>query len=346
MGLKICPASKKGWLRLGLVWGFVAVLVAIYGCHITSMPGASWSGPLSDLTETQAQVQGNLRRHVRKLAGQIGVRHAHMRDSLERAAAYVDTQLQSYGYETTCQVYEADGTTVRNIIAEVPGETRPGEIVVVGAHYDTDINSPGADDNASGVAGLLEMARMYRGLRTERTVRFVAFANEELPFFRTDDMGSLVYARTCRRRGDDIVAAIVLESIGYYSTEEGSQKYPALLGLIYPDTGDFIGFVGCSKYRDLVRRCVGTFRGLEDVKMPCEGGAPPAFIDGVSLSDHWSFWQVNYPALMVTDTAPLRNPHYHKSTDLPHTLDYGRAARVTVGVARVVEDLAGLVTAD
>jgi hypothetical protein len=344
--MRVLPNTKKDWIRLVLVCGFVGTVVGVYGCHITSMPGRSHEGPLPPLTPMQTQVQENLREHVRQLAGEIGVRHLYSRDSLRQAAAYVDTELQSYGYEPTYQAYEVDGETVLNIIAEAPGKSRPEEIVVVGAHYDTDPASPGADDNASGTAALLEMARIYRSLRTERTVRFVAFANEERPFFQTEKMGSLVYARSCRERGDDIVAAIVLESIGYYSTEEGSQKYPALLGLIYPDTGDFIGFVGCSKYRDLVRRCVGTFRGLEDVKMPCEGGAPPAFIDGVSLSDHWSFWQVNYPALMVTDTAPLRNPHYHKSTDLPHTLDYGRAARVTVGVARVVEDLAGLVTAD
>jgi Zn-dependent M28 family amino/carboxypeptidase len=255
----------------------------------------------------------------------------------------VDAELQSYGYEPTYQAYEADGTTVRNIIVERPGRTRPEEILVVGAHYDTDLDSPGADDNASGVAGLLEMARLYSGHSTERTLRFAFFANEEMPYFGTEEMGSMVYARSCRRRGDHIVGAIILESIGYYSTEEGSQDYPVPFNLLYPDTGDFIAFVGSTEHDDLVKECVRIFRGLE-VKMPSEGGAMPPFVKAAQLSDHSSFWEVGYPALMVTDTAPYRNPHYHQPTDLPDTLDYGRAARVTVGIALVVADLAGLVS--
>jgi hypothetical protein len=341
--MKILPGSKKGWVRLAFVWGFVFLVVGIYGCRITSMPGRSYTGELPPLTPMQTQVQENLRAHVSELAGGIGVRHAMVGDSLQRAADYVDTQLQSCGYSPTYQAYEVDGTTVRNIIVEVPGTTRPSEIVVVGAHYDTAMDSPGADDNASGVAAVLEMARIYSALRTERTVRFVAFANEEPPYFQTDDMGSLVYARACRQRGDDIVAAIIMESIGYYSTEKGSQNYPPVISLAYPDTGDFIAFVSNTENRDLVRECVRTFRNLEEVKMPSEGGAPPGFIDGVGFSDHWSFWQVDYPALMVTDTVPFRNPHYHQPTDLPHTLDYDRAARVTVGTALIVADLAGIV---
>lgn len=172
---------------------------------------------------------------------------------------------------------------------EKKGSTVPSEIVIVGAHYDSVAGCPGADDNASGVAALLVPARELATANPLRTLRFVAFANEEPPYFQTAEMGSRVFARNCRARGENVVAMMSLETIGYYSDEDGSQKYPAPFGAFYPSRGNFIAFVGNLASRALVHRAVGAFR--RRASFPSEGGALPGFVPGVGWSDHWSFWQ-------------------------------------------------------
>ena len=230
-----------------------------------------------------------------------------------------------------------------NIECEVRGDE---EIIVVGAHYDTVPGSPGADDNASGVAAVIAMAQRLAaevggaplGRPPRKTIRFVAFANEEPPFFATPQMGSFRYAQRCRDRQEKIIGMFSLETIGYFSDAPKSQQYPSLLHLIYPPTANFIAFVSNLKSRALLRRSVRAFRKACDV--PAESGALPEFIAGVSWSDQWSFWQCGYPAVMVTDTALFRNPHYHTATDRPETLDYGRLAKVVDGLTAMVRQLA------
>ena len=207
-----------------------------------------------------------------------------------------------------------------------------------GAHFDAVVNSPGADDNASGVAGTLALARMFRAQPQARTLRFVMFVNEEPPAFWPPLVGSWVYAKQCRANNDNIVAMISLESIGYYSDQPGSQKYPRPLNWLYPDTGDFIAFVSNWSSRGLNKRAIRVFR--EHTKFPSEGGSPPGWLPGVGWSDHWSFWQEGYPAIMITNTAAFRNPNYHTPMDTADPLDYERMARVMEGVEAVVRDLA------
>jgi Zn-dependent M28 family amino/carboxypeptidase len=235
-----------------------------------------------------------------------------------------------------------------NLEVEIPGDAHASEIVVVGAHYDSIVGSPAANDNASGIAATLAVARRFargepgtegRATRPTRTLRLVCFVNEEPPFFWTEDMGSLVYAKACKIRGENIVAMLTPETIGCYSDEPGSQRYPIPMSLFYPRTGNFIGFVGMYEARALVSRCVKTFR--EKCPFPCEGAALPSIIPMVGASDHWSFWRQGYPALMITDTAPFRYVHYHQPTDTPDKIDYGRTARVVSGIIEVVEDLVG-----
>jgi len=168
----------------------------------------------------------------------------------------------------------------------------------------------------------------------------VLFANEEPPYFQHAGMGSLTHARASARRDDHIDAMLSLESLGYYAEAPGSQRYPWPIGLLYPDRADFVAFVGNVGSRALVREAIGTFRSA--VSFPSEGAALPASIPGVGWSDHWSFWESGYRAVMVTDTAPYRNPNYHEPTDLPGTLDYQRLARVTIGLTHVVEHLAAV----
>ncbi|MGH9312465.1 MAG: M28 family peptidase, partial [Vicinamibacterales bacterium] len=205
-------------------------------------------------------------------------------------------------------------------------------------HYDSVVGCPGADDNATGVAGLIEVARAMAVRPPARTVRFVGFVNEEPPFFQTPDMGSLRYAKRSRERGDRIMAMISVESVGYYSDAANSQRYPFPFNLFYPATGDFIAFVANVRSRALLHQTMRSFR--RHARLPSEGAAAPAGIEGIGWSDHWAFWQHGYPGVMITDTALFRYPHYHTALDTPDRIDYPRMARLVAGLARVVDDLA------
>ncbi len=300
------------------------------------MPGHSYSGPLQPLSADEVVLRDNLKIHVSTLAGEIGERSIDRYENLNRSVEYIETVLRGYGYQVAGHEYKARGKTVKNIEVETDGGKLPGETVVVGAHYDS--IGPGANDNASGVAGLLEIARLLKAKHLDRKVRVVAFVNEEPPFFHTEEMGSRVYAKWLREGSEKVVGMISLETIGYFSDAKGSQVYPLPFSLFYPKTANFIGFVGNVSSRSLVRRAVKTFR--ETTQFPSEGIAAPGWMTGIDWSDHWSFWQEGYPALMVTDTALFRYKHYHTSEDTPDKLDYDRMARVVSGLVSVVVNLA------
>ena len=232
--------------------------------------------------------------------------------------------------------YELRGQACHNIETEIRG-THP-EIILIGAHYDSVFGSPGANDNGSGVAAMLALARRFAGKTGQHTLRFVAFVNEEPPYFLSDEMGSFIYAGRCKARGDKIPVMISLETIGYFSDAPNSQTYPSPgLGIFYPKVGNFIGFVGNVRSRTLLRRVIAAFRKY--AKIPSEGAALPSFIPGVSWSDQRSFWRHGYPGIMVTDTAPFRYPYYHSADDTPDKLDYDRFALVVSGMEKVIEDL-------
>lgn len=331
--------TRRGARRLAV---FAALLAVGLGwCYLTMirMPGKSFAGPLPPLTDAQAALAEAMREDVERLAGRFAHRNVFHPETLARAADALAQRLRDAGYEVQRQEYPCGEVTVANLIVERAGAARGDEIIVVGAHYDSVAGSPAANDNGSGVAAALALARMFRDAAPARTIRFVLFVNEEPPHFQTPRMGSWVYARQCRARDEQIVAMLSLETIGYYSDEPGSQKYPPPIGLVYPSTGNFIGFVGNVGSRKLVRRSVRSFR--QHAQFPSEGGALPGWMPGVGWSDHWAFWQEGYPAIMITDTAPFRYPHYHGVEDTPEKLDYQRMARVVEGVRAVVEDLAG-----
>jgi len=314
----------------------LAILAAIW--FVTGMPDNSWSGPRPPLTDNEQLIHDNLKRHVSALAGDIGERNVWRDGSMAAAAAYIRRTLIDAGYTVNIQSFTSRGVTVNNLEAVLPGKAHAEEIIVVGAHYDSVADSPGANDNASGVAAMLELARLLAGTALPRSVHFVAFANEEAPFFYGDEMGSNRYAARARAQGARIEAMLSLETIGYYTDQNGSQRYPFPFNLFYPNTGNFIGFVGNLSSRGLVRRAVGAFRA--HTAFPSEGVAAPSGIEGVHWSDHWSFWEAGYPAIMVTDTAPFRYPDYHRATDVPGALDYVGLARVTGGLVEVIEVLA------
>jgi Zn-dependent M28 family amino/carboxypeptidase len=266
-------------------------------------------------------------------------RNVDVLDHFVASAAHIEKELRAAGYRVTSHAYTVDGAfKVRNIEAEKIGRTRQSEIVVIGAHYDSIDDSPGADDNASGVAGLIAIARAMAGDATERTVRFVAFANEEPPDFQTTQMGSYVYAKRAHERGENIIGMISIESVGYFSDAPESQSYPAALRSFYPSTGNFVAFTSNIRSRALLHRCVKSF--ARHSSLGVESAALPEMIREVGWSDQWSFWQFGWPAVMVTDTAPFRNPNYHTANDRPETLDYMRMARVVSGLTGVVRELA------
>lgn len=301
----------------------IAVLAGAGLAYMTRMPGASHAGPLPPLSGEGRALSLRLRLHVAALAS--NERNAE----LETAASYIERAFAAQGLRFSVQEFVSGGRRVRNI------EAGSGPIVV-GAHYDTVPGSPGADDNASGVAVLLELAALARSRALP--VRFVAFANEEVPYFPGPEMGSFASAKRARERGERIRAMFSLEMLGYFRDAPGSQRYPFPLGFFYPDRGDFIAFVGDLGVRGLVRESISSFR--KHAAFPSEGVAAPAFIPGVSWSDHWSFRHHGYPAIMVTDTAFYRYPHYHLRSDTPDKLDYERMARVTLGLAAMLNELA------
>ncbi len=305
---------------------------------IIKMPGKGHTGALPPFSEEELALSARLRGHVSALAGEIGSRSLASPEGLEAAASYIENTLASMGYEYARQEFTVYKHTVRNISVEIPGQKKPEKIIVVGAHYDTVPGTPGADDNASAVAGLLELAREFKDVKIPVTLRLVFFVNEEPPFFKTSDMGSWHAARESTARGEDIMAMLCLESIGLYSDEQGSQGFPSPLQYFYPDTGNFIAFVSNWNSRELLYKTIGTFR--DTTAFPSEGLATPLAITGTDWSDHWSYWQAGYRAIMITDTALFRNDYYHTSEDTPERLDYERMARVVLGLGIVARTLA------
>jgi Peptidase family M28 len=299
------------------------------------MPGKSIS-KAAPLSSDEVALREELRTDVQKLAGEIGERNMWHYVQLNAAADFIEDSLSRAGLHPRRDSYELRGQACHNIEVEIPG-ARP-EILLIGAHYDSVFGSPGANDNGSGVAATLALARRFAGKKTAHMLRFVAFVNEEPPYFLSGEMGSQVYAERCKARGDKISGMISLETIGYFSDALDSQTYPSrALGAFYPKVGNFIGFVSNIHSRALLRRAIALFR--KHAKIPSEGAALPWFIPGVSWSDQWSFWKHGYPGIMITDTAPFRYPYYHSANDTPDKLDYDRFALVVSGMEKVIEGL-------
>jgi len=281
------------------------------------------NGEIQDLTH-------RLQMHVERLAGDIGERNVFVPEALQRAATYIEGEWGTMGYDVERLEYDVSGIRCANLVTTRMGTARHNEILLLGAHYDSVLGSPGANDNASGVAALLEIVRMFRAIEPVLTVRFVAFVNEEPPFFRTRQQGSMVYAEAARHRGDDIRLMATLETIGCYSDQPGSQSYPPLFRFFYPDRGNFVGIVSDFGSRPAMQRLAEAFRAQSD--FPLQTVSTFRFVPGVSWSDHRSFWRHGYPAVMVTDTAFYRYRHYHAPTDTTDKLAFPKLAQVTLGL--------------
>ncbi len=270
----------------------------------------------------------NLYQHVEFLSVKIGDRHLWKQGSLGKAADYIESVFASSGYAVWRQAYSCYGQSVSNLIAEKTGTDK--ELVIIGAHYDTVPGSPGADDNASGVAGLLELARLHHEASNKKTIVFSAFVNEEPPCFGSSNMGSIVYAKHLEEQRVPVEVMVSLEMIGYFSAER-IQTYPLPgMGLVYPKTGDYVGVVGnfhSSRYVSSLKKGIKKHSNIKARSL-----TGPEFFGGINLSDNYSFWRHGYRAVMITDTSFFRNRHYHQSTDTIDTLDFGSMAEVVRGL--------------
>ena len=320
----------------------LALAAAGYGAlhYMTAVPGKPHHGALPPLTPEEAALAVSLKRHIATIAARE--HNVAYYGELEKVARYIEATLASLGYTVGRQEFSADGQAVRNIdvTIEPARENSDPEVIVVGAHYDSVFGSPGANDNASGAAAVIELARLLHDLNGSagKRIRLALFVNEEPPYFRTEAMGSLHYARALAQRNERVVAMYSLETIGFYSSEPGSQVYPAPFGLLFPARGDFVAFVGLLGSRALVRETIRSFRA--HTAFPTIGGVAPGFVPGIGWSDHWAFAEHGFQAVMITDTAPFRYPHYHRPSDTPDKVDAESLARVVKGIERVIRDLA------
>jgi hypothetical protein len=317
----------------------VAVLLAT-GCIRTGLPGPKHTGPPPPADEALLGRASRVERTIRVLADDIGPRSAATQPrALQEAEQFIEAEWVAQGYAVARQpVLESQGIVTHNLMVRLPGEAPP---LVVGAHYDTVWTTPGADDNASGVAALLEITRAlapYAEAEPEggqRAVEFVAWTTEEPPFFRTDSQGSAVHAASM----DAVYGAISIETVGTYHSEKGTQGRPFPLSLVVPSTGDFLAFVSRPSSHRFVREVGRRFREAE--AFPTFGGTAPAWIQGIDWSDHRSYWPLGAPSVMVTDTAVFRTVHYHEPTDTPETVDPVAVARVSRGLEAVVRGMTG-----
>jgi len=292
------------FLSLGIFILSILILIGALIFYGISMPGKSYEGELPALDTGMQLSRDRLNAHVHALAEDIGERHYQRRAALDRAADYIEKSFRDMGYNPVSEIYS--DKLYRNIVVNLYGKQRRDEVLVIGAHYDTVWLSPGADDNASGVAVLLEIARGLKGRHFPRTVRFIAFANEEWPFFGRDKMGSRVNAQHSFDRNEAIIAMFSLEMLGYYSAAPGSQSYPKPLSYFYPQQANFVAFVSNFASRNLLHEAISEFRRTR--QFPSEGLIAPQFlVPDIRRSDNSSYWSFGYPAIMVTDTSNYRN---------------------------------------
>ncbi len=331
-------ASKAAMIRLAILLAILMIGLLWLWSMVLWMPGASYQGPLPPLQPAEITLENLLQQDIQKIAVDIGPRNANQYDQLNATKTFLETALGQSGYQVTEQAYTIDDKTYYNLAVEKKGTELPNEVIIVGAHYDSVFASIGANDNGTGVAATLELAKIFAKKSPKRTVRFIEFTNEEPPFFWTENMGSLVYAKQIDLQQEKIVAMLSLETMGYFSDVPGSQQYPSILNWFYPNQGNFITFVGNLQSRNLIRKSIASFR--RHAQFPSEGACLPAWIPGVGWSDQWSFWQQGYPGIMITDTAPFRYPYYHTIDDTFDKIDFEKLTRIVSGLVEVISDLA------
>jgi Zn-dependent M28 family amino/carboxypeptidase len=293
---------------------------------------------MNNSSSDRDDLKTNLRNIIAFLSHDIGSRSYVEHAKLERSAAFIEEQFKKYGCKSQKQPFRVEGHTYYNIFTEIHGTGSSDEILVIGAHYDTVSGTPGADDNASGVAGMLELSRLIQDNPIANTACLVAFCLEEPPFFRSRNMGSYVFAKSLKKYNRKVMGMISLEMIGYFRSGSGSQYYPLpFFRFFYPKTGDYIAFVGNLSSRAFTKRFEAIFKKVSSLH--CESLNTTSLVVGIDFSDHRSFWHFNYPAFMITDTAFYRNPNYHGPGDTGDTLDYEKITELVLGMYKTLSSI-------
>lgn len=323
---------RRRIIKLMLLVLLILLLVLIAVWFWATQPLLSRATPNTQRTVDPSRLEA----HVRKLSIEMGPRDELHPQNLDQVAAYIKNEFSQTGAFVSEQVYRVKGQYYRNVIAHFGPETE--ERIIVGAHYDTAGPLPGADDNASGVAGLIELARLLKPQELKVRVELVAFSTEEPPYFGSTGMGSYVHADSLRQQNVRVRAMFSLEMIGYFSDAPNSQHFPiGLLNALYPSTGNYITVVGRLTDGLLVRRTKAAMRNAAPLAVYSINA--PQFVTGVDFSDQRNYWHAGYNAVMITDTAFYRNRNYHTEQDTAEKLDYKRMAMVVEGVYATVSEL-------
>jgi Zn-dependent M28 family amino/carboxypeptidase len=257
---------------------------------------------------------------------------------LRKCEEWIVEKWKSQGYLPTRHSAAVEGKEYYNIVIEIPGTVTPSEIVIISAQYDTLPDSPGANNNGSGVATLFQLSKLIRNFRPRRTVRLIEFVNEEDPFWGTDKMGSYIYAKNCYNRNEDIKVMLSLDAIGIYKNSSGTQNLPFPFSLFYPDRGNFLAFIGNISSRPYVKAVTAGFK--KGSSFPIAAGVAPEWVDGVTWSDHYSFWKFGYPAVQITDTGGFRSASHTTKDDTMEKISFNALSRVVVGMYSALIDLA------
>lgn len=325
-------------MKTFLLWFFlIALVLAAAVGFVCTAPGISFKGAAGALTEEEGPLSRDLKSSVQHLAADIGARGGQKTGALQEAREYIERELSVAGLAPVETSFDGAGSKLYNVQADLAGK-RASEVVILGAHYDTMPYSPGADDNASGCAALIAIARSLRRESFERTVRFVFFGGSEGPIAGTENMGSRAAARAAKAMNENVVVMLSLDNLGFYSDADGSQTRPLPLTPCYPSHGDFVAFVGDFASRGILHKCVSDFRRFAQIPSAC--ACLPGWIPGLSNGDQASFWREGFPAVLVTDTGALRNVNYQLQTDTADRLDYTRLTRAVEALTHLARDLA------
>lgn len=330
--------ALKSLLAL-VVLGLVALALAYW--YLVKCDG-TWQGvPLEERGAANlTELRDRLKSDVAYMQG-LGPRNSENDTAyaqLNTCADWIVKQWRAQGYAVQRHEFTAGNKSYANLEIELAGTTASSEIVVICAQYDTLPGSPGANNNASGVATLLRLSELLKGQRLDRTVRLVQFVNEEDPFFGTEQMGSYIYAKACRECGDDIRTVLAVDSIGIYKHTPGSQRLPWPFSIFYPDRGDFLAFISNLPSRQCTKVATRGFRKASS--FPIAAGVAPEWVPGVTWSDHSSFWQFGYPGVQVTDTGAFRSASHTTKDDTIDKIDFDALARVAVGLYGATVELA------
>lgn len=337
--------SKKSVKKIAilvLVPFFVIIMIFLYLSYwyMVKCEGEWYGKPLEKQKSIDLrEIKRNLESDIAYIQG-LGLRNS-VNDTnykqLRKCEEWIIQKWESMGYEVKRDIFSLEGREYSNLVIELKGQTAPADIVIVSAQYDTLPDSPGANNNGSGMAILFELSRLLKNHIPDRTLRLIQFVNEEDPFFGTDKMGSYKYAKRSYELKENIIVMLSLDAMGYYTDESGSQRLPFPFSMFYPDRGNFLAFIGNLPSRAYVKKVTASFK--KGSSFPIEAGVAPEWVDGVTWSDHSSFWKFGYLGMQITDAGGFRSPYHTTKEDTMEKLDFDVMSRIVVGMYTAIVDL-------